>query len=265
MNPAHSVLIKDFLHVAAGRVSDIFLPELKKYAIISAGRSGSNLLVSLLKSTPKNIQHGEIVGEYQLQSATVRRRINKVGPTAYLDRRLSRMATEKLTGVKLLYRHLEDDYGEKYGIPGTGALIDHLLASEDIRVIHLCRKDRLAVLVSNRLAYETGEWVGGAYGGKTVVLPVDWVQENFTWLEGWENRIAEVFPRQRVLQMTYEELVSGTEEEMGRVFRFLELPASPVHSTMSRQNKRLKSEVIENYAELKEAFSGTRYASLFDG
>ncbi|WP_372574041.1 sulfotransferase [Ruegeria jejuensis] len=264
MTPARAALIKDCLHASAGRVCDAFLPELKKYVVLSAGRSGSNLLVSFIKSIPKNIQHGEIIGEFQLQSMAVRQRINKTGPAAYLDRRLSRMTTETLTGAKLLYRHLEDDYGEKFGIPGTGGLLDHLLSRDDIRIVHLSRRDKLAVLISTRLAYETGEWVGGSYGDRTVHLPVDWVRDRFAWLEGWEDRIAASFPAQRVLQMTYEELVSDTGGEMQRLFRFLDVPAAPVHSSMSKQNKRPKPEVIENYAELKEAFSGTPHAPLFD-
>jgi len=257
-------LIKDGLQATAGKIADVFLPGLKKYVIVSAGRSGSNLLVSLLKSAPRNTQHGEVIGEFHLQSMAVRRRINKVGPAAYVARRLGRMTTENLVGIKLLYRHLESDYGEKFGIPGTGTVIDHLCSDDEIRVVHLRRRDKLAVLISTRLAYETGEWVGGSYGNQTVVLPVDWVQDRFSWLEHWEDRVARVFPEPRVLQMTYEDLVANTVEEMDRLFGFLEMPSSPVQSKMSRQNKRPKSEVIENYSELREAFSGTPYAPLFE-
>ncbi|WP_422050601.1 sulfotransferase [Shimia sp.] len=264
MKPANAALIKDCLHASAGRISDLFLPPVKKYAILSAGRSGSNLLVSLIKSIPKTRQHGEIIGEYQLQSAAVRRRITGAGAQSYLERRLSRMSNEDIVGVKLLYRHLESDYGEKFGISDTSGVLPYLRAAEDIRLIHLRRKDKLAVLISTRLAYESGEWVGGSYGDRTLELPVDWVRDRFEWLESWETRIAEAFPPSRLLQMTYEDLVAQKEAEMQRLCAFLDVPPAPFHSKMSKQNKRPKSEVVKNFAELKDAFAGTRYAPLFE-
>ncbi len=264
MKPANAALIKDCLHASTGRLSSLFLPPVKKYAILTAGRSGSNLLVSLIKSIPKTRQHGEIIGEYQLQSASVRRRICSVGPEAYLDRRLSRMSNEAIVGVKLLYRHLEDDYGEKFGITDTSGLTEYLRSAEDIRLIHLKRKDRLAAVISTRLAYESREWVGGSYGDRTLVLPVDWVRRRFERLENWEAKIARTYRSDRLLEMTYEDLIAQKDVEMRRLCDFLDVPPAPFHSKMSKQNKRAKSEVVENFAELKDAFAHTRYAPLFE-
>lgn len=263
MQPQYSVPIKDFLHSTTGAAASLFLPPIKKFAILSSGRSGSNLLISLLKSHSRIVQHGEIFGEFQLESPLVRRRINQAGVCAYLDRRLSRLTTEQISGVKLLYNNIEPRYGEVRGIPGTGDLLKHLQDNSSIRIIQLQRQDKLALLISMRLANALQQWVSGSYGDKTVHMSVEWVHEQLTWLERWEARIVETFPEDRLCQMTYEALAAKTQDEMHRLFAFLGIEPAPVHTRMSKQNTRSKSEVIENYDELREAFHGTAYASLF--
>lgn len=249
--------------MTVGAAASLVLAPVKKFVILSSGRSGSNLLTSFMKSHPRVFQHGEIFGEFQLESLSVRRRINRSGLGSYLDRRLGRLTIEEAAGVKILYGNLESRYGEVRGIPGTGELMDHMLADPSIRIVHLRREDKLAMLISMRLANELGQWVSGSYGDTTVTLPIDWVREQFAWLEGWETRIAEHFPSDRLFDMSYEGLVTDTPGEMARLFAFLNIEAAPVSSRMSKQNKRAKAEVVENYAELSAAFAGTPYARMF--
>lgn len=264
MQPQHSVLIKDILHSTVGRAASLFLPPVRKFVILSSGRSGSNLLATLMKSHPDVFQHGEILGEFQLESPFVRRRINRSGVNAYLDRRLSRLTAERLTGVKILYGNLEARYGQVRGIPGNETLLAHMLADPSIRLVHLRRRDKLALLISMRLAGELQNWTSGSYGDKTVEMPVDWVRDRFEWLEAWETRIAREAPRDRLLQMTYEDLTTDTPGEMARLFDFLDLEPAEVKSRMSKQNTRSKAEVVENFAELRTAFAGTLYEGLFE-
>lgn len=264
MQPHFTVPIKDALHATVGTAASLFMPPVRKFAILSSGRAGSNLLKSLMKSHPEVFQHGEIFGEFQLESPSVRRRINKLGVGAYLDRRLSRMTTERLTGVKILYGNLEARYGKVRGIPGNEVLLPHMLADPSIRFVHLRRKDKLALLISLRLAGELHNWESGSYGDKTVEMPVDWVRDRFAWLESWEERIAQEFPEDRLLQMTYEDLSADTPGQMARLFEFLDLEPAEVKSRMSKQNTRSKAEVVENFAELKAAFAGTAYEGLFE-
>lgn len=263
MQPQYSVPIKDMLHATVGAAASLVLPPIKKFIIVSNGRSGSNLLVSLMRSHPKIVQHGEIFGEFHLESRAVRRRINRAGIGPYLDRRLSRMTTEAAAGVKILYNNIEKRYGEVRGVPGIETLPAHILADRRIGVIHLIREDKLAMLISIRLASESGRYTAGSYGDRTVAMPVDWVREQFAEFETRERRIDAFFPPERLHRLTYEALVADKETNMQRVFAFLDLENAPVRSEMRRQNKRPKAETIENFDELREAFAGTRYASLF--
>lgn len=264
MQPQFSTLIKDMLRLTLGAAASLVLPPVTRFVILSNGRSGSNLLVSLMRSHPEILQHGEIFGEFQLESRAVRRRINRAGICAYLDRRLSRMTTETAAGVKILYNNIEKRYGEVRGVPGIEALPDHIRADQRIKVIHLIREDKLAMLISIRLASESGRYTSGSYGDRTVHLPVDWVREQFAEIESRERRVDALFPPERLHRLTYEALVADKEENMRRVFAFLDLEAAPIHSAMRRQNKRGKAEIVENFGELRQAFAGTRYAPLFE-
>lgn len=263
MRPGISTPIRDLLHATVGAAASLALPPVKSFVVLSSGRSGSNLLSSLMKSHPKITQHGEIFGEYQLESRVVRRRIKQVGACAYLDRRLSRMTTERAAGVKILYNNLEARYGEVRGAPGTEKLLDHIAARRDLRVIHLVREDKAALLISNRLANELQRWTGGGYGDQTITIPVDWAREQIAYLESWNARITAAIPPDRLLAMTYEALAADPPTEMSSVFSFIGVEAAPVSTAMSKQNRRSKFEVVENIDELREAFGGTAHERYF--
>jgi hypothetical protein len=263
MKPHYSVPIKDLLRLTIGRAADAVLPKTTRFVVLTSGRSGSNFLTSLMKSHRSIIQHGEIFGEFQLGSIRVQHRINRVGVTSYLDQRLGRMAFETATGVKILYGNLEPGYGDQHGIPGIEALSGHIANDPTLRIIHLVRKDKLAMLISTQLANKTQTWLAGNYDGESVTLPVDWVRSQFEWLETWENWVATTIPQVRVFNTTYEALVARNSDEVDRVFDFLGVPPAPVTSPMKKQLRRPKCEVVENYDALCEAFQGTRYAELF--
>ncbi len=263
MDPRLSMPIKNLLRLTIGRAADAVLPGTTRFVVLTSGRSGSNFLTSLMKSHRRIVQHGEIFGEFQLRSSLVRNHINRVGVTSYLDRRLERMTWEAATGVKILYGNLEPGYGENWGIPGNDALPGHISDDPDLRIIHLVREDKLAMLVSARLASKTRTWLKGSYGGQSVTLPADWVRSRFEWLETWENWVATAIPPDRVLQTTYETLVARQSPEVDRVFKFLGVPPATVTSPLKKQLRRPKSEVVRNYRELCAEFRGTRYEALF--
>ena len=173
------------------------------------------------------------------------------------------MAFELATGVKILYGNLEPNYGRERGIPGTEALPRHIANDPSLRIIHLVREDKLATLISAKLARKTQQWQEGSYGGQSIGLPVDWVRSQFEWLEAWEDWVATTIPPSQVIQTTYESLVADTSAETNRVFEFLGVPPAQVTSPLKKQLRRPKLEVVENYRELSKAFRGTRYAPMF--
>ena len=264
LNPGFTMPVKDLLRLTVGRASNLMLPDTKRFIVLTSGRSGSNLLVSLMNAHRGIRQHGEIFGEYQLGSRSVRRRINHAGAARYLDQRLERMAFELATGVKVLYGNMEARYGCKRGIRGTEELPQRIVADSRLLVVHLVRMDKFATVVSAELADKTRQWLHGSYGDQRIRLSVDWVQCRFEWLAAWEDWVRRAIPASRVLRTTYEELVGNTDSEIGRVFDFLGVPRAEVASPVKRQRRRPKSEVVENFGELRAAFRGTPYAPMFD-
>lgn len=264
LKPGYTVPVKDLLRLTVGRASSLMLPDTKRFIVLTSGRSGSNLLVSLMNAHRGIRQHGEIFGEYQLGSRSVRRRINNAGAARYLDQRLERMAFELATGVKVLYGNMEAQYGRERGISGIEALPQSIVADSRLFVVHLVRMNKLATVVSAGLADKTRQWLHGSYGDQRIRLSVDWLQSRFEWLAEWEDWVHRAIPASRVLRTTYEDLVADTDGEIGRVFDFLGVPRAEVASPVKRQSRRSKSEVVENFAELRAAFHGTPYAPMFD-
>lgn len=262
MKPEYSTAIRDLLHASVGRTANLVLPPVTRFAVISSGRSGSNFLNSLMRSHRRVVQHGEIFGEFHLEAQSVRDRINRAGIIGYLNRRLDRMGIEHATGIKLLYNNFEERYGHVRGIPGTEQILPYMIEDPDIRIVHLVREDKLATLISHELAMGSKQWVKGGYGARTVHLDPDWVQGMFEKIDRWEARIPTLFADNRRLDMTYDTLVSQTESEMKRVFDFLNLAPVAVKSPLTKQNKRAKSQVVENFNELRQAFAGTPYEDL---
>lgn len=264
MKPWQSFLARDVLRATCGAPLDLVLPRTTPFVVISSGRSGSNLLSNLMRSHRRLVQHGEVFGEYLLESRYVRNSINRVGVRAHFDKRLRRMHFEKSTGIKILYENLQERYGNVRGIPGTEALLPHMQSRQDIRYIHLVRRDKFATLISSKLARAKGRWTGGDYGKLEVMIPPDWLAERFEFLETWENRVHASLFEQRYLKLVYEEMIEEREEAMRRVFEFLGLRCPELTTNMKKQNLRKKSQTVTNYFELKEFFSDTRFALFFD-
>ena len=139
-------LTKDLLRASTGRLGDTFCSPSTKLVIFSRGRTGSNLLVSLLRSHPQIWHHHEIFGEYYLQHDFIRNEVNRLGAVAYFERVLQRMFIERVVGVKFLYFHLEPEWARQWNVPDVPTLLPVLRQRRDLRIIHLKRRNHLATL-----------------------------------------------------------------------------------------------------------------------
>jgi LPS sulfotransferase NodH len=83
------------------------------------------------------------------------------------------------------------------------------------------------------------------------------------------NTIKDQLERQnnQVLELVYEDVVKDPVGEMGKVFKFLEMPVPEDYSTSpkwSKQEKRKNETAILNYEQLKRRFSGTKWERFFE-
>jgi LPS sulfotransferase NodH len=248
-----------------------------KLVIFGRGRTGSNFLGWLLRSHPRISHHGEIFGEYYLRHDFFRAEIRKMGAVPYFERSTRRMFNERVVGLKFLYWQLEPEYARHWDLPDLPSVFPVLAARKDLRIIHLKRRNRLATLVSWKLAQRTDRWAqlirGGqsqsarprdsVYGDATINLSYDECQAEFAQVEQWERLYDTTFAQHPYLEMYYEDLVADRRGEMTRVLEFLGLEDRDLQSRLRRQNTRALEDVVENFAELQRRFADTPYADFF--
>jgi LPS sulfotransferase NodH len=239
-----------------------------RFLILSRGRTGSNLLASLLNSHPAVRVRGEVVGEAVLRDPDQKAEVLAEGPREYVERCLDRTLFESTVGVKILYYQLERDYEETWGVPGLTDVREFLRSQPDIKVIHLKRLNRLETLASIRVAAITKEYDSRSRSSsanhiRISLAPGD-CEEEFDRIGRWERDYDEFFEDHEIFGACYETLVAKWQEEFDRILDFLGVPRRILRTSMRKQRIRHLSEIIENYEELKTRFSGTEWSAFFE-
>jgi LPS sulfotransferase NodH len=249
----------------------VALPRPRRYCIVTRGRSGSNLLCSLLRSHPKVRAGGEEIGDWAFahEGSTLRHDLLEHGSVAYVEGLYRRRRHESASGFKVLYDHLEPAYAERQRVPDLPEVLAYLRSDRTIRIVHLKRRNRLETLASKEIAFAVREHVllegDGRANDVTIRLSPAQCHEEFVRIGAWEARYDEIFRRHALLQLSYEDLVSDMDHETSRVQEFLGVPSRPLHTQMRKQIRRPMVDVIENYAELAREFADTPWAVYFDG
>src|SRR5688572_2406315 len=118
----------------------------QRFAIVGNARTGSNYLLDGLKSSPEIRMYHEIFASH---NRDVGKDFEKVLSTT--SRYESR--STRLVGFKVFYNHLTDEEWKK------------LAALEDLKVIHLTRRNRLRTVISLEIAFKTGQWTKAGHSG----------------------------------------------------------------------------------------------------
>lgn len=248
-----------------GRLTGIFAPPVQKVVIITNGRTGSNLLVSYLNSSPEVRAYGEIFGTYYLSSEFLMEKLRKPGGAVrHLKEMLHRLTTEKFSSVKILYQHFDERFRDKRELPSLAEVLPELQNDPTIKIIHLRRENLLDVVVSNMLAKKSGKYVGQTYDVAQITLPPRVCRRHFMAIEKLEQQFRDAFPPERYLELTYEDLTAKPEETLAKVQDFLGVESLKAQSHIEKQNKSAKTDVIENYDELKWFFRRSDYRRFFD-
>ena len=257
---AHQLLCRTI-----GRLTGVFAPPVQKVVIITNGRTGSNLLVSYLNSSPQVRAYGEIFGTYYLSSDFLLEKLRQPhGAVRHLHEMLERLTTERLTAIKILYQHFDERFREKRDLPSLAELLPELQNDPTIKIIQLRRENLLDVIVSNMLAKQSGKYVGQAYDVEQITLPPRVCRRHIQAIEAQEQRFRDAFPPERYLELTYEDLTAKPDETLGKLQNFLGIENLKAQSHIQKQNRSAKSDVIANYDELKWFFRRSDYRRFFD-
>ena len=264
MNPVVARRLKNVSADLIGRPVGIFSKAPRRFVIFTNGRTGSNLLVSLLRAHPHFRVHSEVFGEHQIDVKGIRRMIARRGPVRYLDRCFRRMTIERYVGIKMLYYNVEENYGVKRGVPGLSALKPVILSDPDMMFIHLKRKNHVNRLISNALAQASGQFLNGSYLDEQIRVDLDWAESELQRMRRWECEFDAELPADRTFELTYEDLIQDRAKAMSELFDFFDADQIPVTSPMKKQGKRPHCESIKNYDELKSRFAKTEFAPMFE-
>lgn len=174
-------------------------------------------------------------------------------PKKYLKSNVFKRYSKDIEGVgfRLFYTHARKNDN------WTG--LWPYIATSDIKIIHLKRKDLLAQFLSLKQALRSNVWVSNDEKNKRedgdIWLDPEECSRYFINMRWCELRAKKEFANSSMLEISYEELAQDQVNESQKILSFLELPYENLSSKTKKQRKKPKSKVIKNYAELRDIFS----------
>lgn len=226
--------------------------EYARFVVLTRSRTGSTMLTSFLNSHPNIYAMGEVFS--WLNGKRYENVLNKV---------FSRQpANVKAVGFKIFYYHPQDD-------PSCG-IWNELMNMRELRLIHLKRRNILRTLLSRKIAAKRDIW--SATNGvarvdvdaKKVEFKVDELREEFERTRAWEEEYDKMFSTHPIVVVYYEDLVERPEMAFRWITDMLGLPHHKPKTALVKQNPEKLSQLIVNYEEVKQAFSGTQWESYFE-
>lgn len=212
--------------------------------VLSAGRSGSSLLVNYLNSNRQIYCHGEVLNSghkiYGTTEGKTREELIRHVASFFQKRDVTYIGAKFLT-------HQFDELDI--------AVSDVLEVLRRPKVIALYRRSLLETYVSLLIAQETDTWYSSDVINN-VSITLDLAQfHEFAEVQRrrWEDSMQEVSRLCSFMCVSYENLVSNRSEATQRIFSFLHLPAIDVHSESLRQNPGDLRSKISNYDSLLPA------------
>jgi hypothetical protein len=228
-----------------------------RFVVLFIGRVGSTYLITALDSHPAVVAEGERLGDIKEDGGDARAQL------AWSERFLAGplVGRHRARGFKTKLRDVID-------LDGFG----RLLIQADVRVITMQRrnevKNAVSRLTAKRLADRTGRWnryEGTDPTGPMVVDPavLDQLLEHVAFERGIVTRFVEGLGLPS-LEVGYENLLTRPHTVFEEVLSFLGAPQAPLTAETRKNTSDDLREVIENFAEVRAHYAGTRYEPMLD-
>lgn len=220
----------------------------RKFVIISRSRTGSTLLMALLRSHPNVHIEGELFKKLNGESCrTVWDRLFRKHPKSIQQ-----------VGFKLFYYHPFD---------ADQSVWEFLLNDKDISVIHLRRLNLLRAFASQKIGEKTKKWTqhksDSTTHDKTIALDIAECKETFEKISAYEERTRKQFQDHHTyVEVTYENLAKDNQKVINELFDKLGLPEFNASTVLKKQNPEPLERLIENFDDLKDAFKNTNWEYL---
>jgi LPS sulfotransferase NodH len=242
----------------------------RRFVILSARRSGSNLLCTLIDSHPDALCHHELFNPRGIFTALDLRNTatplhdiaaRERDPIAYLAQVWRYARGHACVGFKMT----PDQHPE---------ILQAVLEDIGIAKIVLRRDNPLRALVSERIAEITGRWeaYAGEGGGQEtnpgerprIHVGRDELDEHVRQVQAFYDGLTDVMQRsgQRWLELRYESLFDADEQH--RLCDFLGLSPRPLLARSIRQNPEPLERLLDNADALRLSLASTPLARLLD-
>lgn len=225
-----------------------------RFVIFAEGRSGSTLLVSLLNSSNQIYCDGEILNRAQVAF-----------PQQYIDLKASFCRTP-VYGFKLLDYQLEKLHRIK-----NPELFLVNLHKRGYKFIYLRRRNRLYHALSQINALKKNKFHKHHHEGEQTYQPI-WVNVK-ELMDTMKITDKTTYKYQMILNdvphlnLYYEEDLqcdSVHQSTADRIFRFLDIPSTPVKGDLVKIMPRKLSDIVKNYDEVVNTVKQTQYSRFLD-
>jgi len=247
------------------------------FIIVGAARTGSTLLVRTLNSLESVVCHGEILNPENVrgyEDGFALEQASKEERDARLRRLAERRDADCLGFIEeaLSGPHLAIGFKALYSAllaPRWQDTTAALLAREDLRFIHLRRRNGLRRFVSEVIMRAGGPIHSGAGGRGDRKLQVEIDIEAFKHADAevaaQGAQVDALLSGRQVLPLLYEDLAADTGNAVAQVLDFLGVPApaAPVEARLNKVGAQDLREVVENFSALLDD-AATRELALSD-
>lgn len=151
-------------------------------------------------------------------------------------------------------------------IPRNYRVWDHLVEMDDLKVIHVHRRDYLAVITSLLVSYQSGVWNLKLWGDPPRDNKVNFTPDQLTRffeLMDFENEhFQALFEDHEHIIVDYDE-INDWEGLMRKLQRFLGVPYFDLRMKYQKRTTTPIPKLIHDYGKLKQHFVSTKYRDMF--
>jgi LPS sulfotransferase NodH len=260
--------LKDILWVLQKRITSTVLHHNTSYTqfmICSQPRSGSTYLEELLNSHPHICSYGEFIDQDRTRTTDHKiclyDTLREKNPLKFLQKYIyvAHSSKTRAVGTKIMLNNQQLFRGK------NKKLMQHIANSQNIRIIHLVRKNELEKVASHKIArirkkfHETKNQKNNI----TITLDFERCMKRFERNNTNNERFADLVSQHPCIQVDYDELCASPEKILKKILTFLGVSQIPLKAKLRKIEHRPLKKIILNYDELKKKFKKTPYYSFF--
>lgn len=246
------------------------------FMITCPARSGSSMLVHLLRSHPEICAHDEVFSPEKVKGI-IGTYLERCGEDPGYDDQLS--AERYKDPVRFLYKIVLDPQGKRAVgfklkhdeliLPGYSMLLNEIADNSRLRIIHLQRRNLLRRYLSHYITMHVTHVnlvVGAQPIPEVAPLRLDPVacKDNFETIRAREQEFAALFASHPGYSISYEDLVAGDLNKIEGLLQFLGVSPQPLTTPTRKLGRDNLRSVIANFDELQEYFADSPFSEFFE-